>query len=230
MHEQEGVIKFRNEHTPARLPIAAIQRLVTLDSWRYVLIKMGVLGREPGRYQGAGFGNMSARIGPFPGDLGRRAFVITGSQTSYSDPEIRAEYSLVHSYDLNANSLQSSGQCRPSSESMTHAALYDLNPAIRYVFHGHSPMIWRQAKRLRLPTTQSTVAYGTPEMAFEMRRLYRESSLLSSRFLAMGGHEDGVLSFGKSAEEAGMNWSRFLALAHQQRGTGRADPPFKTLR
>ena len=64
-------------------------------------------------------------------------------------------------------------------------------------------MIWRQAKALRLPLTREEIPYGTPEMASEVARLYRETSLSDRRVLAMGGHEDGIISFGKNADEAG---------------------------
>ena len=52
---------------------------------------------------------------------------------------------------------------------------------------------------------------GTPAMAEEIRRLWRESAAPDLRILAMGGHEDGVISFGHSTEEAGLVLLRFLA-------------------
>ena len=40
-------------------------------------------------------------------------------------------------------------------------------------------------------------------MAEEVRRLFRDTSVRQRGIFAMGGHEDGVVSFGRSAEEAG---------------------------
>ena len=57
------------------------------------------------------------------------------------------------------------------------------------------------------------VANGTPRMAVEVQRLFRESTLSGTGILAMGGHEDGVLAFGGSAGEAGETLVRHLARA-----------------
>jgi L-ribulose-5-phosphate 4-epimerase len=103
----------------------------------------------------------------------------------------------------------------PSSESMTHAAIYDLSPAIRFVFHAHSPVIWRQADVLRIPTTDPRVPYGTPEMAAEAQRLYYGSTLDAKRIMAMGGHEDGIIVFGQNAEQAGQVLVTYLARAFE---------------
>jgi hypothetical protein len=86
---------------------------------------------------------------------------------------------------------------------MTHGAVYALDSRIRWVMHGHSPEIWRAATRLHIPTTDAAVAYGTPEMSEEVARLWRESDMRRQRLFTMGGHEDGVVSFGRTASEAG---------------------------
>ncbi len=104
----------------------------------------------------------------------------------------------------------------PSSEAMTHGAFYDLTPTIRFVFHVHAPSIWRQATRLRLPTSHSDIAYGTPEMAWEVERLFRSSILPETRVMAMGGHTDGIIGFGHTAQEAGMALVTTLANAYQK--------------
>jgi hypothetical protein len=51
-------------------------------------------------------------------------------------------------------------------------------------------------------------------MALEVGRLYRESVLPERGILAMGGHEDGILVLGRSAEEAGGVLLRWLARAY----------------
>ena len=102
----------------------------------------------------------------------------------------------------------------PSSESMTHAAAYDASPLVRCVMHAHSPVVWRRRRELGLPETNPAVSYGTMEMALEVGRLYRESVLPERGILAMGGHEDGILVLGRSAEEAGGVLLRWLARAY----------------
>jgi len=65
----------------------------------------------------------------------------------------------------------------------------------------HEMELW---KRLldRVPTTRKHVEYGTPEMAAEMGRLFRESDVRERRILAMAGHEAGIFAFGAAPEEA----------------------------
>ena len=48
-----------------------------------------------------------------------------------------------------------------------------------------------------VPTTGAEVAYGTPEMAMEVRRLYQEGELPRRRLMAMAGHEEGLVAFGR---------------------------------
>ena len=75
--------------------------------------------------------------------------------------------------------------------------------------HVHSKPLWDQYLN-RLPTTNPDVAYGTPEMAMEFRRLYAESAFGSQGIAVMGGHEEGLIGIGTSLEQAA---TRILALA-----------------
>jgi hypothetical protein len=54
----------------------------------------------------------------------------------------------------------------------------------------------------RVPTTSKSVAYGTPEMAHEIMRLFTVSDVRSRKIFAMAGHEDGIVTFGKNLEDA----------------------------
>ena len=56
-------------------------------------------------------------------------------------------------------------------------------------------------------------------MALEVQRLYRESTLSSIGILAMGGHLDGVLAFGRTGAQAGETLVRHLARALEIGGT-----------
>ena len=84
---------------------------------------------------------------------------------------------------------------------------------LRAVLHGHAPLLWRRARELRIPCTAPGVAYGTQEMAREMARLYRASALPEQQILVMTGHEDGVIAFGRSVDEAGQVLVTYLARA-----------------
>ncbi len=211
----EGVIQFRCEHSERPLESNRYGELACdLIAWREIMALTGLVGREPGRYEGAGYGNVSVRVGPPGASLGRRSFLITGSQTSGKKCIDLADFAVVESYDYRSNQVSSHGLVMPSSESMTHAAAYDASPIVRCVLHAHSPVLWRRRRELGLPEGGSGVEYGTPEMAFEVRRLYRESVFSERGILAMGGHEDGILVVGRSAEEAGSVLLRWLARAY----------------
>jgi hypothetical protein len=210
--QSEGVVKFEADHEERPLDFRALGELgCTLIAWREILAQTGLIGRDPERYGGAGYGNVSARILPWNADRGERPFLVTGTQTSDRRDVSLDSFCVVRSWSIPRNRVVSFGPILPSSESMTHGAVYDLSPAIRFVFHAHCPVIWRRASLLRIPTTDPAVPYGTPEMAREVSRLWRTSSLLDLRIFVMGGHEDGVVVFGRTAEEAGEVMLRFLA-------------------
>jgi L-ribulose-5-phosphate 4-epimerase len=61
--------------------------------------------------------------------------------------------------------------------------------------------LWRTLLN-RIPTTSNSVAYGTPEMAYEIMRLFRASDAQSREILVMAGHEGGIVTFGKNLEDA----------------------------
>lgn len=188
-----------------------------LGAWRRIFVETGLLGTDASRYGGLGFGNLSGRVAPPSQARGKRSFLITGSQTGTKESLSLADYALVRGYSICLNTVDSEGQSLPSSESMTHGAFYDLTPALRFVFHVHAPAIWQRARELRIPTSEESIAYGTPQMATEVERLYRATSLSEVRVLAMGGHEDGIIGFGRSASEAGLAILSMLARAYKNK-------------
>jgi ribulose-5-phosphate 4-epimerase/fuculose-1-phosphate aldolase len=88
-----------------------------------------------------------------------------------------------------------------SSEALTHAAIYALDPGIRAVVHVHDADRW-QALIDRVPTTSREIAYGTPEMAREFQRLYADTDFRVQGIAVMGGHDEGLVSFGKNINQA----------------------------
>ncbi len=214
--DMEGVIKFTCQHDESALNPRRYGPLAqTLDAWRRILVQARLVGQDSGRYEGAGFGNLSARLDPPSLPRGRRRFLISGSQTGGMKSLAMNGLCVVEDYDLRENRVRSSGLILPSSESLTHAAIYDLSPAIRFVFHVHSPSIWCHAKALRLPETREHIGYGTIGMAHEVQHLYRTSSLSERKVLAMRGHEDGVIAFGQTARDAGLAIVGALARAYE---------------
>ncbi len=199
--QQEGVIKYQLWFLQAApLPEEPLREL---NAWRRLLYLTRLIGQDPDRYEGYGYGNISQRLPPFDAPPQARPFVITASQTG-GLPELTGEhYALVRACYPAENVVVAEGPRPPSSESLTHGALYALDAALRFVMHVHAPEIWHRAAALGLPITRPDVPYGTPEMAEEVGRLYRETDVRTRGLFAMGGHEDGLVAFGRTAEEAG---------------------------
>jgi ribulose-5-phosphate 4-epimerase/fuculose-1-phosphate aldolase len=212
----EGVIKFEAEHDRRPLDRRLFGDLACkLVAWREIMAMTQLVGQDPARYGGAGYGNVSGRIGPPSNGRGRRAMLITGTQTSGQKRVTLDQFCVVDFYDYARNRVRSAGMIEPSSETMTHGAIYDLSPHVRFVLHAHTPIIWRRAEALGIPTTDRDVPYGTPEMAYEVLRLYRSSPLAEVKILSMAGHEDGIIVFGHTIEEAGQTLLAYLARAYE---------------
>ena len=203
---QEGVVKFELHFTRAAPPDFAPLR--ALNTWRTLLHRLGLIGQEPARYGGVGFGNVSQRLVGDP-----TGFVITGTQTGGLAALTAGQYTVIDACDIERNRVVAHGPIEPSSESLTHAMLYRLSPDIHYVFHVHAPLLWRRAQALGIACTRPDVAYGTPAMAAEMECLCRAGDLARQGIVAMGGHEDGVVALGASADDAGLTLVRALLKA-----------------
>lgn len=210
-HEAEGVIKYRLEFTPG--PPQGIDVLSELIGWQQILHTLGLLGRDSTRYGGLAYGNVSRRL-PDGG------FVISASQTGDLARPTPADYAVVRHWDCAGNHVSASGPAKPSSESLTHAALYDADPAIACVLHVHVPLVWQRRDRLGVASTAADVAYGTPAMAAEVTRLYRECGFAAQGILAMAGHTDGIVSFGPDPDQAGLPLIRLLRRALSAAATG----------
>lgn len=189
----EGYIKYQSFWTKAPVPAAAAAATEELETWRRPLIATGLIGHY--EELGIGYGNISVRCGE-PGQ-----FLISGTQTGHVANTDKEHYSLVTSYNTYANIVSSVGPVQASSEAMTHAAIYGLDINIGAIVHVHSKDLWQKSLN-KLPTTDADVAYGTPQMANEFRRLYRDTSFRENGLAVMAGHEEGILSFGTTLEDA----------------------------
>lgn len=195
MQEQEGVIKFRFDHQ--NRPIDQAISLSALNAWRSILFKLGLIGRDPARYGGLGYGNISLKP-----DLNNNAFIISGTQTGHIAELSRAHYCEVWNTDIERYFLQSKGLTKPSSEAITHACVYSQDASIRSVIHIHSPEIWQKTAELALPHTPADAAYGTPQMARAVAELFQSGPLDDRPIFSMLGHQDGIVAFGDSIEHA----------------------------
>jgi hypothetical protein len=69
--------------------------------------------------------------------------------------------------------------------------------------HVHHAELWKKLLQAN-PSTNKYIEYGTPQMAFEIQRLLKNTNLAQIKLFAMGGHEDGIISFGTTIEQTGI--------------------------
>lgn len=187
----EGYIKYQSFWTKGPPPNPSVAE--ELETWRRPLFEAGLIGEY--RELGIGYGNISMRCGE-PGQ-----FLISGTQTGHVAKTDKYHYALVTSWSTYTNRVCCVGPVQASSEAMSHAALYELDQNIGAIVHVHSRVLWERFRHV-LPTTDDAVPYGTPQMADEFRRLYLDTAFRREALAVMGGHEEGILSFGVSLEDA----------------------------
>jgi len=159
---------------------------LSLNLSRQKLFEMGLIGAYP---DGIGFGNISIRYK-------KNKFIISGSETGNFKNLSKEHYALVEDYNLKQNNVHCIGLTKASSESMSHAAVYDSNPDVSAVIHVHHKKLWGKYLNI-LPTTDSKAEFGTPEMAFEISRL----ATSNNGIIIMGGHEEGIIGYGENLNE-----------------------------
>ena len=185
----EGYIKFNCERIPSDdIPL---DKVAALNMYREIMYNKGLIGMYP---DGIGFGNISIRCD-------ENTFLISGTATGGIPVLDKSHYSLVTNYNLQTNRLICKGPINASSESLTHALIYESSPSTNAIIHIHNLALWNQLMH-KVPTSDNLVPYGTPEMAKEIKRLFEETSLSNEKIMVMGGHEEGIISFGKNLEEA----------------------------
>lgn len=187
----EGYIKFTADwQESAPLPTALLQEL---NEYRQRVFDLGLIGAYD---NGIGFGNISKRHPEYP-----EQFLISGSATGNFATLTGEHYALVTAVDIDANSLDCKGPTIASSESMSHAVIYQELPWVQGVIHIHNLEMWHRLLH-QVPTTDAGAAYGTPEMAYSIIDLIRTTDLPERKLFVMEGHEEGVFVFGSSLGEA----------------------------
>src|SRR5207248_8999987 len=172
--------------------IAPFDALTELNACRRKLVEQRLIGLD---VNGIGFGNLSVRDGASGN------FYITGSATGGLPELTPTDCVRVVAYDFARNWLRYEGAAIPSSESLTHAAIYECDPTISAVIHCHDSVLWR--RRLdRVPTTSNGIAYGTPQMAYEIMRLFAVSDERSREICVMAGQPGGTVTYGRKLSAA----------------------------
>lgn len=187
----EGVIKFK--FTLRKAPPLDEASYIELEKWRVILFKMKLIGEY--QSEQLGYGNLSRKIAGTENE-----FIITGTQTGKYANLSGLQYTKVLKCNLPKMNVEAAGPIAPSSESLTHSAIYNACPHINAIFHVHSNKLWQYMIDQSMDATSELVSYGTQEMADDAKRCIGNKK---SGVFVMKGHQDGVIAYGTSIEEAG---------------------------
>tara|TARA_B100001971_G_scaffold215193_1_gene259974 strand:- start:60585 stop:61196 length:612 start_codon:yes stop_codon:yes gene_type:complete len=185
----EGVIKFKC--TLKKTGALDESLFLNIEKWRTILYKISLIGEY--KKEGLGYGNLSRRVA-------QDEFVITGTQTGKYPNLTGHQYTRVVKCNLATMKVEATGPTNPSSESLTHYAIYSQCPQIQFVFHVHHKGLWEFMLNNGYDQTADNIDYGTQEMANEAIRCIGNKKF---GIFAMKGHEDGVISYAQTSEDAG---------------------------
>jgi len=186
MQPDEGYIKFNINWEEKEFNFSSVD-FQSLNTCRNNLFNLGLMGAYS---NGIGYGNISIR-------RINNEFIISGSATGNIENLSQEHYSLIKGYNIQNNTIKCEGLTKASSESLSHAAVYESNSEIKAVIHIHHLKMWEKYLN-ELPTTDKKAEFGTPEIADEMKKLVTKNSGI----LIMGGHQEGIISYGKSLNQA----------------------------
>ena len=190
MVEKEGVVKYSLDFTSKEITYE--KEYTVLEECRERLYALGLIGAYD---DGIGYGNISHRV------ENTDTFLITATQTGELNSLSTNEYSLVENIDFKSFKTTAIGMSRPSSECITHGAIYSLDKEINAVVHIHNEKLWNFMLKNNLLSTNDT-PYGTPEMVEDVINIYKDIDVLSNNVFVMKGHFEGIVSFGKNIAEA----------------------------
>jgi len=183
-------IKFSCERAAAE--ITSFGGLAELNAYRRKLLQLGLIGVDS---NGIGFGNLSVRDGATDN------FYITGSATGGIPDLTLADCAKVVDCDFKRNFVRYEGSAIPSSESLTHAAIYESDARAGAIIHCHDSKLWA-ALLNQASTSWRAAEYGTPELAYAIMQLFKRSEVQSRKIVVMAGHEGGIVTFGADLGEA----------------------------
>ncbi|OFZ23934.1 MAG: hypothetical protein A2202_00045 [Bdellovibrionales bacterium RIFOXYA1_FULL_36_14] len=193
----DGVIKYDHSNFTLTNPLE-LAEYNELENHRSVLYQMKLIGCY--EQNNIGFGNISCKknyLHLF--DTPKPQFLISGTQTGHLNKLCGKHYTRVINYDIDQFKIFTNGPTKASSESLTHAAIYEAQNDIAVVIHIHSLKIWEGMINNHAPSTASSIPYGTKEMATAVKELIHNSS---KNYFAMQGHKEGVIIFSNSFKQA----------------------------
>lgn len=167
----------------------------SLNRYRKQMYDRNLIGEITVDGKEIGFGNISERS--------KKGFIVSGTNTGNFKNLKACQYSEIVRCDYEKNTVWYEGQKDPgpSSESMTHYAVYTSSKDVNAVIHVHNKKMWQNMKSI-VPSTGAFALFGTPELAKEVKRMFKESPVKEKKVFTLRGHTDGIISFGKDLKEA----------------------------
>jgi ribulose-5-phosphate 4-epimerase/fuculose-1-phosphate aldolase len=200
----EGVIKFTVKDRRPGPPIA-LEDYQDIEAIRSRLWQLKLIGHDS--QANVGYGNISRRR-----SLG--GFVISGTQTGHKAALDGADYVVVDACDFSHNSVSCTGPCLPSSESLSHAALYTRTD-VGGVIHVHCRVLWDELIQNGTLSTEEGIAYGSEALYQRFGELAgtgtgsdtagnqpADSAPGLPLVIVTKGHQDGVFVAGTDLAEA----------------------------
>lgn len=185
----EGYIKFNCNWVDQNVEFKK-EEIAEAIKYRNLLYNIGLIGVLD---NDIGFGNLSYR------EKDSNQIIITGSQTGGIEKISLNDFTKVTAYNLEKNSCNCIGKIKASSETLSHVVIYE-NQVVNAVIHIHNKKMWEYCME-KLPSTPIYAEFGTVEIANEIKSIVANTSAEEGIF-AMGGHEDGVIAYGKNLEKA----------------------------
>jgi len=182
---EDGIIKYNCQwKKTSAIEHSELQNLIF---WRDRAKALGYIGTYPNHIP---YGNISIKV--------EKGFLISGSNTGHLDRANDEHFSLVHKWNIQQNKLWCKGPVKASSESLTHAIIYDSLPQVKAILHIHQAALWEKYYSL-LASTAPEIAYGTPEMAWAVQKLVIQNN--TQNLFLMQGHRDGLVSYGENLDD-----------------------------
>lgn len=193
----DGVIKFSFSKYIETGPLSENEYL-DLEKQRKKLFSLNLIGVY--LPEKIGFGNISIRADYEKIERSNRVqFVISGTQTGGLSELNGLHYTRVVNFDQEAQSVVCYGPIKASSESLTHAAIYEASEKIKAVVHVHHEKLWLKMSAMNYPFTSKTTPYGTAQMADEVYGIVKGQR---KGVLVMKGHQDGIIFYAENIEVA----------------------------
>lgn len=192
----EGVIKYSLQFNKKLKSLFSSIDVEKLSKYRDVAHKNNLIGVYPPNHPDVpniGFGNISQRYSK------DGQFIITASQTGHLATLLPDQFALVTDYSIDTNTLYAKGNIPPSSEAMTHAAIYEVASDVEFILHVHHPKLWQYAKDHSFLSTPADVPYGTPQMGRAVQEVYLKHKIMD-QIVVMLGHKDGLIIWGSEGE------------------------------